>query len=162
MALAEGLQAGAFPALEGLNPSYCQTPWVGIKELLAAFRDGACSGLRQLDIQSNCIGNEGAVRLSEALQAGWGPDLEEINLRRAGLGRKGVHALAQALRKGACPSLKKLDLGFHEIGGKGVVPLARALHATHALTDLILPFTEIGEEGLQAWVRRWKRGPHPS
>ncbi|EOD05446.1 hypothetical protein EMIHUDRAFT_199192 [Emiliania huxleyi CCMP1516] len=90
-------------------------PWVYLETItqlitsLAVGADrGALSGLKELYLPSNLIGNDGLVALGRALTAGALPTLQGISLMHNRIGDDGLVAFLQALSRGSLPRLQKL------------------------------------------------------
>ncbi|CAK0867739.1 unnamed protein product [Prorocentrum cordatum] len=122
------------------------------QQLAAVLASGAAPQLRELDLGSNRVGDEGAARLAEVLRApGAQPQLQYLNLGRNCVGDEGAARLAEALRApGALPQLRRLDLGANRVGDEGAARLAEALRAPGALPqlrELGLTGNRVGDEG---------------
>ena len=90
----------------------------------------------------NAIGDEGAIKLAEALALNG--SLTSLELERNHIQDKGTTSLAYTLRRS---KLRTLNLRSNGIGATGAIDLAVMLSYNTALTDLALSFNDIGNEG---------------
>jgi hypothetical protein len=144
--LAEGLGAGALPAVTDLTISGTPVGDAGASALAAALGQGALPRLQHLVLDSAAIGDAGLVALAPALRRR--PALEYLDLDGNLLGDEGLAALvAPPAAAGAPPpptgglaKLKVLFLGYTQITDAGCATLAAALEsgALPALERLIL------------------------
>lgn len=118
--LVRGLEGGApcNSTLRRLNLRHCVISPVGVKQLAAAMKRGACPNLEYLNLACNDdIGDEGVEYLVEAMEEGTLVKLRELALDRVGMGNDGARALLSSLcEQGhlfshySCPALKTLSL----------------------------------------------------
>jgi len=101
------------------------------------------SRLAFLDISSNSIGDEGAVRLSEALI--FNRTLRELNLENCSIFPTGCAALSRALK--ANTSLRSLQLSRNAIEDSGMRALADGLKYNGALETLCVNMCSVGNSG---------------
>ena len=79
----------------------------------------AAKACKDLNLQGNKIGDEGAAALAQALREGAMPRLKGLNLGKNGIGTKGVAALADSLREGGAPDLKVIWITVAPCTSKG-------------------------------------------
>eukprot|EP00964_Phaeocystis_antarctica_P015009 scaffold8283_cov69-Phaeocystis_antarctica.AAC.1 len=130
--LAEGLGAGALPAVTVLVISFMHVGDAGASALAAALGRGAMPRLKFLQLSDVSIGDAGLVALAPALRRL--PALEGIYLVDDPLGDEGLAALVAPPPAGAppppggvLPKLKRLDLNGTQITDAGCAALAAAL-----------------------------------
>jgi len=104
---------------------------------------GALSGLKELYLPSNLIGNDGLVALGRALTAGALPTLQGISLMHNRIGDDGLVAFLQVLGEGR---------GDDDEGGGGGLAQLRWLH---------LDYNRVGDLGLRALAEALSRGSLP-
>lgn len=107
-----------------------------------------CTGLVNLFIDVNHIGDAGAAALADALPRC--PHLTSLHLSDNDIGWDGAQALAAAIPR--CRQLARLDLSNNCVGDVGAAALARALPRCRQLSALNLDFNEISEKGVKALV----------
>ena len=144
--LAEGLGAGALPALTSLWISDTHVGDAGASALAAALGQGALPRLKDLSLYSAAIGDAGLVALAPALRRL--PALEVLSLCGNPFGDEGLAALvappppagAPPPTTGGLAKLKVLYLTRTQITDAGCATLAAALKsgALPALKDLDL------------------------
>ena len=144
--LAEGLGAGALPAVTNLGIVEVHVGDAGASALAAALGRGALPRLKYLILTNAGIGDAGLVALSPALRRQ--PALELLYLVGSPLGDEGLAALVAPLPAGAQPAgvltkLKFLNLGGTQVTDAGCATLVAALHsgALPALEALFLSDT---------------------
>eukprot|EP00964_Phaeocystis_antarctica_P074584 scaffold45874_cov62-Phaeocystis_antarctica.AAC.2 len=134
--LAEGLGAGALPAVEIIILGFMHVGDAGAEALAAALDRGALPRLKHLElIMNTAIGDAGLVALAPALRRM--SELWRLNLRGNPLGDEGIAALvASPLPAGALPAttgglkkLKTLDLDNTQVSDAGCAALASALNS---------------------------------
>ena len=139
--LAEGLGAGALPAMTILTIDGVHVGDAGASELAAALDRGALPRLKILALRSAAIGDNGLVALTPALRRL--PELDKLILRGNPLGDVGLAALVAPPPAGAPPTmggLTLLNLRHTQVSNAGCAALAAALDngALPALTSLCL------------------------
>ena len=144
--LADGLGAGALPAVTELRLARMHIGDAGASALAAALDRGVMPRLRVLSLQNNALGDAGLVALAPALRRR--PALVHLTLGNNLLGDEGLAALVMPwLPAGAPPpptgglaKLKQLGLWFNQVTYAGYATLAAALDggAMPALRDLDL------------------------
>eukprot|EP00964_Phaeocystis_antarctica_P072173 scaffold44107_cov61-Phaeocystis_antarctica.AAC.2 len=143
--LAEGLGAGALPAVRSLRIAGMHVGDAGASALAAALGQGALPRLKRLCLSSAGIGDAGLVALAPAL---WRlPALERLWLVSNPFGDEGIAALVAPPPAGAPPTttgglakLMGLNLSITQVTDAGCAALAAALDngALPALEDLRL------------------------
>ena len=131
--LAEGLAAGALPAVTSLTFANVHVGKAGALALAAALGRGALSRLNNLTLSNADIGDAGLVALAPALRQR--PALEKLSLNFNLFGDEGLAALvAPPPPAGALPTttgglkkLKDLDLSYTEVSDAGCAALVSAL-----------------------------------
>eukprot|EP00964_Phaeocystis_antarctica_P101415 scaffold66894_cov70-Phaeocystis_antarctica.AAC.2 len=159
--LAEGLGAGALPAVATLGFSGIHLGDAGASALAAALGRGALPQLRWLSLSNAAaVGDAGLVALAPALRRL--PALEQLFISHNQFGDEGLAALLALPPAGALPppksgltKLKVLDIGFTQITDAGCATLAAALDsgALPALKTLYLQ-TIPASPAAKAAVRR--------
>eukprot|EP00964_Phaeocystis_antarctica_P080020 scaffold49912_cov66-Phaeocystis_antarctica.AAC.4 len=143
--LAEGLGAGALPAVTHLRIVNMHVGDSGASELAAALGRGALPRLKNLGLANAAIGDARLVALAPALRRL--PALEGFSLAGNPLGDEGLAALVAPPPAGAPPTmtgvltkLKLLNLCFTQVTDAGCATLAAALDigALPALDTLYL------------------------
>lgn len=105
------------------------------------------TALRNLDLNGNAVGNEGAQALAGVAANG---ALETLSLHDNAIGAEGARHVAHALRASAS-RVHTLDLGSNGmVGDTGAGHLARALPHAPALLTLVLAANGIGDSGASA------------
>jgi len=133
--LAEGLGAGALPAVNGLCLDDMHVGDAGTSALAAALSGGALPQLEVLHLTNAAIGDAGLVALAPALRQR--PALEMLILRGNPLGDEGLAALVLAppplagpgalpLPTGGLKKLKVLNLEKTQVSDAGCAALAAA------------------------------------
>ena len=130
--LAEGLGAGALPAVIGVDLIGMHVGDAGALALAAALVRGALPRLKALTLYAAAIGDAGLVALAPALRRL--PALEVLVLNCNPFGDEGLAALvapppagAPPTTTGVLPKLKVLDLCSIQVTDAGCVTLAAAL-----------------------------------
>jgi hypothetical protein len=131
--LAEGLNAGALPALTRLDLFGMHVGDAGALELAAALGRGALPRLQILRLINAAIGDAGLVALAPALRRL--PALEHLDLSSNPLGDEGLAALvappppagALPLPTGGLKELMRLYLQVTQVSDAGCAALAAAL-----------------------------------
>ena len=126
--LAEGLGAGALPAMTLLAIRGVHVGDAGASALAAALGRGAMPRLKFLNLCNTALTDAGLVALAPALRQR--PALEELALWNNPLGDEGLAALVAPPPAGAPPPtgvLAKLDVGSTKITDVGCAALAAAL-----------------------------------
>ena len=133
--LAEGLGAGALPAVTYLEVSHMHVGAAGASALAAALGRGALPRLKRLFLHTTAIGDAGLVALAPALQRL--PTLESLDLQGNPLGDEGIAALVAPPPAGALPpptgvltTLKQLFLEGTQVTDAGCAALAAALDSS--------------------------------
>ena len=163
--LAEGLAAGALPAVTSLAFANVHVGKSGALTLAAALGRGALSRLNNLTLSNADIGDAGLVALAPALRQR--PALEKLRLMFNLFGDEGLAArVAPPPPAGALPTttgvlkkLKDLDLSYTEVSDAGCAALVSALDsgALPALERLKLnhiPASAAAKEAVQAALAR--------
>ncbi len=109
--------------MEGGNRAYLQLGDCGIEDL-SCLDEYSIPNLTQLTLESNAIGNEGAMCIANNL-LGSSSQLGMLFLKHCGIGDEGAKALSAALC--ANTSLQRLDLLTNKISIDGMESFARAL-----------------------------------
>ena len=148
--LAEGLGAGALPAVTCLQIAGMDMGNAGASALAAALGRGALPRLKLLFLGWAAIGDASLVALALALRQRHA--LKDLRLGHLHVGNAGASALAAALGRGALQRLELLRLGYTAIGDAGLVALAPALRRMPVLETLDLSSTPFGDGGLPALV----------
>lgn len=133
------------------------------------------AGLKRLNLNDTCLGDDGVATVAEALQSG-APLLEELEMELNEVTQEGASALAAALKgkkalrrlnlkeneledEGALavamgivglPCLEIVDLCTNQIKRGGALAIAKAVAAAPALKLLALDDNEISEAGIDA------------
>ena len=131
--LAEGLAAGALPAVTYLDISGLHVGDAGASAFAAALDQGALLRLKYLALTSAAIGDAGLVALAPALRRR--PSLEELSLIDNPFGDEGLAALLAPPQSAGTPprpagglkTLKDLYLKRTQITDAGCAALAAAL-----------------------------------
>jgi hypothetical protein len=163
--LAEGLNAGALPALTGLGLIGMHVGDAGALELAAAQGRGALPRLESLWLCSAAIGDAGLVALAPALRRL--PALNSLFLSNNLFGDEGLAALvappppagALPLPTGGLKKLETLDLDYTQVSDAGCAALGAALDsgALPALQYLSLdgiPASAAAKEAVHAALAR--------
>ena len=130
---------------------------VGDKDLhfvLSALRAKDVKDVKEIDLRSNRIGDEGATMLSEFLE--WSGRVEILRLNSNDIGAQGAIRLAKTL--GTNTSLKVLVLNDNKIGKKGSLSIAKAFRTNSTLEVLDLGNTDLdtGADELMMTTRVWQ------
>eukprot|EP00964_Phaeocystis_antarctica_P046603 scaffold26944_cov63-Phaeocystis_antarctica.AAC.5 len=162
--LAEGLSAGALPAVTFLTFGCMHVGDAGASALAAALCRGALPRLMELSLTDADIGDAGLVALAPALRRL--PALAQLCLGDNPFGDEGLTALvAPPATAGALPTttggLKMLDLRYTQVTDAGCAALASALDsgALPTLDELLLddtPATTAAKEAVHAALARSK------
>ncbi|CAH1277029.1 NLRC4 [Branchiostoma lanceolatum] len=107
------------------------------------------TGLRELDISSNGIGNDGLKHLAEVLPIFTA--MQILILAQIGISATGMRTLVHALRH--LTGLLKLDISGNHIGDIGLEQLVGILPRLTAIKVLELRKTGIGDTGMSALVK---------
>ena len=107
------------------------------------------TGLTELRLANNGIGDAGVQALAEGLQGNTG--LTTLNLSNNYFLDAGVQALAEGLQGNT--GLTELRIASTGIGEAGVQALAKLLQGMKGLTSLDFLGNDIGEEGSQAFLK---------
>ena len=160
--LAEGLGAGALPALTLLGFGEMHVGDAGASALAAALGGGALPRLKHLTLANAAIGDAGLVALAPALRRR--PALEILSLNGNPLGDEGLAALlapppppAGALSPptGVLTKLKGLDLRDTPRSPTPAAPPS-------SLKRLYLPYTQITDAGCAALASALDGGALPA
>jgi len=156
--LAEGLVAGALPAVTDLDIINMHVGDAGASALAAALDRGALPRLRILQLISAGIGDAALVALAPALRRR--PALQSLWLYGNPLGDEGLAALvappppagAPPLPTGGLKKLVRLHLGYTQVSDAGCAALAAALDsgALPALDNLTLDDTPASAAAIDA------------
>jgi len=156
--LAEGLVAGALPAVTELDLDSIHVGDAGASALAAALDRGALPRLKDLRLSNAAIGDAGLVALAPALRRR--PALELLYLYGNPFGDEGLAALvappppagAPPLPTGGLKKLEVLDLDYTQVTDAGCAALAAALvsGALPALKVLYLNGTQVSDAGCAA------------
>ena len=107
--------------------------------------------LKELNLQSNFIGDDGLASLAEAIaDEGALPNLQELILSDNIIKNYGCARLAAAIEKGGLRKLRDLQIGGNEIDDEGIVKFAPSLAHLTSLIELGLEDNNIGDRGLRA------------
>eukprot|EP00964_Phaeocystis_antarctica_P141418 scaffold106452_cov63-Phaeocystis_antarctica.AAC.1 len=166
--LAEGLGAGALPAVTMLATIGMHAGDAGVSALAAALGRGALPQLKRLVLDYAAIGDAGLVALSPALR--WLPALERLSLGGNTITDAGLVALAPALRR--LPALQHLYLLHNPFGDEGLAallapppPAGAPPTTTGVLTKLKtldLRYTQITDAGCAALAAAFDSGALPT
>lgn len=107
------------------------------------------TGLSELFLEGNCIGDAGAELLAGALPHC--PSLKEVLLARNQIADQGAQHLAKALSR--CRIVERVELQENLLGEVGTAGLAKVLPAMGCLRDLLLQGNGLGDAGVQALAR---------
>jgi len=166
--LAEGLIAGALPAVMFLSLDGMHIGGAGASALAAALDRGALPRLKFFTLIETAIGDAGLAALAPALRRR--PALQSLNLAYNPVGDKGLAALLAPPPAGTPPppagglkNLKWFDLDRTQITDVGCAALAAALDSgtLPALEELELvgiPASAAAREAVRASLAR-SRGP---
>ena len=167
--LAEGLVAGALPAVTLLIISGMHVGDAGAAELAAALDRGALPRLEILTLNNAAIGDAALAALASALRRR--PALESLDLGYNPLGDEGLAALMAPPPPAGTPpppagglkKLKLLDLGRTQITDAGCATLAAASHfeLLH-LERLHLSFTQVTDAGCATLAAALESGALPA
>jgi len=156
--LAEGLTAGALPAVTLLGIDDMHVGDAGASALAAALDRGALPRLEILQLMNAAIGDAALVALAPALRRR--PTLERLDLDSNPFGDEGLAALvappppagALPLPAGGLKKLQMLYLRYTEITDAGCAALAAALDsgALPALVDLELAYIPASAAAIDA------------
>jgi len=95
------------------NLHYASLGWTDedVRTLAAVIRspERPLTHLKNLNLHSNLIGDEGVRELIEALDVG-APALETLVLTKNAITNQGLHTIAGAIRSGALPQLKDMSI----------------------------------------------------
>ena len=133
--LAEGLAAGALPALSVLSIDGMHVGEAGASALAAALDRGALPRLEYLSLLGTDIGDAALAALAPALRRR--PALRYLHLERNPFGDDGLAALVAPPPPAGTPprlagglkQLERLDLRFNEVSDSGCATLAAALNS---------------------------------
>eukprot|EP00913_Durusdinium_trenchii_P009564 g8987.t1 len=109
-----------------------------------------------LRICSNEIGEQGAVALADALRQNC--TLQQLIASSNLFGQHGATALGSALRHGA-QQLQTLDLRSNGLGDPGVIALAEALRQNNSLQTLVVGNNHVQRAGAEALAEALKDEP---
>eukprot|EP00039_Didymoeca_costata_P009271 m.122266 g.122266 ORF g.122266 m.122266 type:complete len:256 (+) comp14422_c0_seq5:559-1326(+) len=101
---------------------------------------------RQISLQSNNIGVDGALAIAEALQKN--NTLTTIHLDRNDIGDSGAGSVAVALQKN--DTLKTISLDGNGIGAEGARAISEVLANNKSLTTFAFGNNNIGDDGARA------------
>jgi Ran GTPase-activating protein (RanGAP) involved in mRNA processing and transport len=128
--------------LESLHLVGCNLGSAGVSSMcLHAIELPTSCRLRLLDLSDNDIGEEGAFRLAESLQAGKWNSLTDLRLSKNHLGERGVSLIAEALPQ-TC--IRSLDLSETNCDSDSFIKL---LSGNSRLERLRLFKNELGSTG---------------
>ena len=119
-----------------------------IRTLLRNISYNKLKFIKNLDLQGNNIGSEGAVALADGLKSC--NNLQTLNLYSNNIGAKGAIALADGLK--SCNNLQELHLSNNYFGAEGTVALADGLKSCYNLQALNFSDNDISAEGIVALV----------
>ena len=88
---------------------------------------GALPRLKCIDLDENCIGDEGAKAIASALERGSFQALESLDLGSNAIGPDGAKALASALERGSFPRLQLIYFRGNICGSEGIDAFVSAL-----------------------------------
>ncbi|KAL0240076.1 hypothetical protein GEMRC1_010183 [Eukaryota sp. GEM-RC1] len=89
-----------------------------------------------INLDSNSIGNEGAIAIAEALKVN--SSLSTINLYSNSIGNEGAIAIAEALKVNS--SLSTINLNNNSIGNEGAIAIAEALKVNSSLSTIVAKY----------------------
>ena len=156
--LANALERGALPRLRALKLQCNQFGAAGGAALGTCVGSGALSGLSQLCMNDNGLGD--AEAFWAAMRPGAMAGLVQLYWYSAGLGDAGLAALARALGDGAMPALSDLFLQENAFGDEGLEALSVALgrRALPSLEQLRLEGNRFGDRGVGAMCLALRSG----
>jgi len=144
----------ALPLVDMLQGSGLRELFLGENDLgdegVAVLAQGLLKGntaLRHLDLRSNGITATGAMSLQGLVVNS--QYLLSLNLANNELGNLGTKALARGLQHSSC-LLQKLDLSSNQVGEAGAQAVASMLRTNKELIELNLAFNSCNDEGSQA------------
>eukprot|EP00729_Bicosta_minor_P028262 gene28262-14681_t len=115
--------------------------------LAVQIRDN--TGVTELVLSKNTIGNKGAIAIAEALKKN--SAIQFVKLEKNMIGDAGVQALAAALEVNSV--LTDIELRWNDIESRGAVALAQALKSNRGLMVLDLRGNKaIGKEAAEAFA----------
>ena len=148
--LAEGLVAGALPAVRRLAIYGMRVGDAGASALAAALDRGALPRLKRLQLHEAAIGDAALAALAPALRRR--PALEDLILCDNPLSDEGLAALVAPPPAGGLKKLERLDLRSTQITDAGCATLIAALSsgALPALGDIALDGIPASDEAMAA------------
>ncbi|CAK0840098.1 unnamed protein product [Prorocentrum cordatum] len=149
--------AQRFEATEKLNYEGLQWGDEEAQQLAAVLASGAAPRLRELCLEGNRVGDEGAARLAEALRSpGALPQLQVLYLSANRVGDEEALRAPDALHQ-----LRKVSLGNNRVGDEGAARLAEALRAPGALPQLQAWGNPLDGPGWAALRAAWAEAGRP-
>ena len=129
----------------------------GISQLTEALRTSRdkASGVKVLDLESNCIGPAGALELADVCTDGCLSQLTLLSLSDNSIGPVGLTALSTMLLSGHLPQLAVLNINANPVGNDGLAVLgsAIAIGALFKLQKLFLNRCGFTDDGLVVFSR---------
>ena len=119
----------------------------GVSEVIQPDGSYSLSGCDELSLFGAHVGDEGAQKLAEALEAD--PPLSLLDLWANGIGEAGARALGRALQKNT--HLQRLYLNENPLGAAGVAAIAEGL--TKAMAPRHLWLSRTGGTFLSCWPK---------
>ena len=98
----------------------------GITAIAGALR--VMGSVTELSIDNNCVGDEGAGAICEAIQCNKETKLVSLNLGNNGIGQEGAESVAAMLA--VVGSMTHLDVSGNFLGEEGKAALRRAIHGS--------------------------------
>jgi hypothetical protein len=119
-----------------------------LRLLTAPIHRGQTSTLKELNLEHNWFGAEGAVAVARVLRQN--THLKIVSLAHNHIGSIGAMAIANALEQNTV--LQKLNLSYCEIDDDGVKKLAASLKKNHTLKYLSLEGNFVSSEGIRSLI----------
>jgi ribosomal protein S13 len=149
---------------DSLPPSLTELELTSRRSKVTVNGINACLGkilgflqLVKLDLGFNCISDDGAKQIADALKVNHIMNLKTLILTHNDIGDEGAQAIADALKVNN--SMEILKLFNNKIGDDGAEAIADALKVNHRLETLYLNDNNIGDDGAKAIADALKVNP---